>query len=173
MNPPDRQPRAPIHPREGTPSAEAAGRTPDSRERALSLLRRSNRVLIAAVVAVTALFTELAAQAFPGKKLAANSGSGTARHRASTGEATKGASSTTPLKPPAEAPREPTTTSATEPPPTTTTTETHAEAPAQTSEPAPQTQESRPSETPATPQPTEEHPTPAPETAPPVVSGGS
>jgi hypothetical protein len=175
VNPPSRPPRQPRRPREprvSAPTAHPATHSPLSRERALGLLRRCNRFVIGAAVALTALLAEVAAQAFPGKTLAASNGA--ASHSRSRGGEASG-SSTTPLQPPAEAPQES----------TTTPTEPSAEGSQQGSETAPQSSEQAPqssevpqtsepqasSEAPAAPQSTEE--TPAPETAPPVVSGGS
>lgn len=86
--------RAPRH-TSATPAQRAA------RDWALRRLSRANRWLIAASVALTAVLAEVAAQAFPGKTIAA------ARPRQSPGARTGGRSegSPGPLRPPSQAPQ--------------------------------------------------------------------
>jgi hypothetical protein len=143
-----------------------------TRDAALHKLARINRWLIAGSVALTAVLSDVAAQAFPGKpkSAAATAATGSSAHSTHQPSASPGGS----LKPPAQAPR--------------TATEASPEsAPAQESAPAPESTpapESAPAQEPA-PQESEpaaappQESAPAPESAPvqepsaPVVSGGS
>ncbi|MGH2831371.1 MAG: hypothetical protein ACRDK2_01230 [Solirubrobacteraceae bacterium] len=123
--------------------------SPQARDAAVRLVSRMNRWLLAGSVALTGMFWEVAAHAFPGKTAnttATRSGASSSRHHQST---TTSASPLQPAaKPPQSAPAEETA-----PPQESTTTQ----------QPVP-TQESAPVQEPA---PAEES-TPAP-----VVSGGS
>lgn len=157
----------------------------NSRDAALRRLARINRWLIAGSVALTAVLSEVAAQAFPGRSTtAAKSKAKPSAHHASQ---PAGGASTSPgsLQPPAHAPsagaevqpESPSGSQAATPPETS-----HESAPAQEAAPAPeaapaeQTHESAPAPHESAPAP---EPAPAHESAPaqepsaPVVSGGS
>lgn len=143
------------------------------RDAALRRLGRLNRWLIAGSVVMTAVFADIAANAFPGKTLKTT---GASKGNAHNGSAAK--TSTQVVKPPV---RPPTATpedgaqaaespSSSEPAPSEST-PAQESTPSQESAPA---QESAPP--PAEPAPAQETaPTPAPaeQQAPPVVSGGS
>lgn len=150
----------------------------NARDTALRRLGRANRWIIAGSVALTAVFSEVAASAFPGRK----TGSGTQSHTSSKPSGSAGA-----LKAPSEAPKSSTTPEVSpsqEAPPAQ-----ESSAPGESSESSPSqeaapSRESAPSQEPAPPAqesaPAKEsapapEPTPAPvqESAPPVVSGGS
>lgn len=140
------------------------------RDAALRRLQRSNRWLIAGSVALTAVFAEVAANAFPGKTLKSTGA------KASTHNGSSAKTSTQPVKPPVQAP---TATPEAEAPAEESSRSTEsspssesvpAEEPAQES--APPAQESAPAQE-SVPPAQETAPTPAPEQAPPVVSGGS
>jgi hypothetical protein len=130
-----------------------------ARDAALSRLHRVNRWLITGSVALTAVLSEIAASAFPGtssaKPSAAKRSAG-ATHRASPSTSS---GSSSPVQPPAEAPR-----ASHESAPTRESAPTQQAAP----ESAP-AQESAPTQEAA---PTHES-APTQESAPPVVSGGS
>lgn len=150
----------------------------NARDTALRRLGRANRWMIAGSVALTAVFSEVAASAFPGRKTA---GAGHAR----TGSKSSGSAGA--LKAPSEAPKSSTTPEVSpsqEAPPAQ-----ESSAPKESSEPSPSqeaapsreaapTQESAPpaeetapvKESAPTPEPA---PAPVQESAPPVVSGGS
>jgi len=101
------------------------------RDAALRRLRSANRWLIAGSVALTGVFAELAANAFPGHSQAKASTSARAGAAGrSTGTTTT--SRSTPLRPPTQAPQGTTATEASE---GTSTPETHESAPAATPEP--------------------------------------
>ena len=149
----------------------------NAREAALRKLSRVNRWMIAISVALTALFSEVAANAFPGRKTTTGTGS----H--SSG---RPSGSTSALKAPSEAPRSSTTPEASpsqEVPPAQeskagSSEPSHSQEPAPAQEPAPEstpspqtTPEKEPESTPA-PAP-EPAPAPTQESSPPVVSGGS
>ena len=151
----------------------------NSRDAALRRLARINRWLIAGSVALTAVLSEVAAQAFPGRSTtAAKSKAKPSAHHASqpAGGASTSAGS---LQPPAHAPsagaevqpESPSGSQAATPPETS-----HESAPAQEAAPAEQTHESAPAPHESAPAP---EPAPARESAPaqepsaPVVSGGS
>jgi hypothetical protein len=144
------------------------------RDAALRRLQRSNRWLIAGSVALTGVFAEVAANAFPGKTLKTTGGSRTGGHPHSGAK-----TSTQPVKPPVQAP---TATPEAQAPAEESSPSTSGEsvpsqepAPAEeaapSSEPAP-SRESAPAHESAPPV-RESAPPPAPERAPPVVSGGS
>jgi outer membrane biosynthesis protein TonB len=140
------------------------------RDAALRRLEHSNRWLVAGSVVLTAVFADIAANAFPGKTLKASS--------ASKGNAHTGSSKTTtqPVKPPVQAP---TATpegeaKAEEPPassePSQESVPSQESTPSQESPPAESAPPSSEPSTEAAPEPT---PAPAEQQAPPVVSGGS
>ncbi len=140
------------------------------RDSSLRRLSRVNRWMIAASVALTGLFTEAAAHAFPGKSSskAAGLNERTRSHHSRHAHSSTQKSTTAPqaLHPPESAPQA--TAESTAP-----AEAERSEAPAE--EPAPQR---APAEEPAAPEPEVAHesaPEPAPEqeAAPPVVSGGS
>jgi hypothetical protein len=145
-----------------TLTVEVRTHTTHTRDAALRELNRINRWMVAASVLLTGALTDVAAHAFPGKKLehgaadsAKRAAAHTSRAKAHTGRGASKAGATGSLEPPAQAPRavaEPSS-SAQE----VTTTTTQESAPAQESAP---TQESAPAHESAA----------APE---PVVSGGS
>jgi hypothetical protein len=143
------------------------------RDAALRRLERLNRWLIAGSVALTAVFAEIAANAFPGKTVKTPGASKGSPHSGSSAK-----TSTQSVKPPVQAPtatpereaaaEEPSSGSESAPSresaPTQESTPSQESAPAQES--APPASESAPAQ--------ETAPTPAPaEQAPPVVSGGS
>jgi hypothetical protein len=145
----------------------------DARESSLRKLTRINRWLIAASVALTGLFVEAAAHAFPGKS-AARSATATKHARARAhGRHPASHSSTRPqsLKPPAQAPQATPESSA---PAERAAPQEPAPSEEARHEPAP-AQEPAPAERAPEPEATHESaPAPAPaEEAPPVVSGGS
>lgn len=150
----------------------------NARDIALRRLSRTNRWMIAGSVALTAVFSEVAASAFPGRSSkAGNSATGTRSHAKSTTSTT-----TESLKAPSEAPRSsatPEVSHSQEAPPA-------EQSSPGASEPSPprESQEAAPSQESAPPvehsAPAKEEPAPAPqpapapaETSPPVVSGGS
>jgi hypothetical protein len=136
-----------------------------SRDAALRRLRHANRWLIAGSAVLTGVFVDLAANAFSG-----HASSASARSRARAGSTHHTA--TTPLKPPAQAPKPAETqstpqTTETPPPaeeqhaPETSAPEASAPAHESAPEPAPEAERH------------EAAPEPAPEPSEPVVSGGS
>jgi hypothetical protein len=141
------------------------------RDSSLRRLSRINRWMVAGSVALTGIFTEAAAHAFPGKSAPkpATASKHARSHHSHHAHSSTGKSATAPqsLRPPEHAPQ---TTGESAPPAEAT----HSEAPAE--EPAP-AHESAPAETSAAPEPEIAHesaPEPPPqESAPPVVSGGS
>lgn len=153
----------------------------NARDAALHRLRRLNRWMIGGSVALTAVFGEIAASAFPGKTVKVG-GSSKAKAGRTGGASTK--TSTAPVKPPVQPP------TAT-PESATPESSTHEPAPAQESSPSGEagasqeapanesapSRESAPAQesTPSTESPParETAPTPAPEQSAPVVSGGS
>jgi hypothetical protein len=141
-----------------------------SRDSSLRRLSRVNRWLIGASVALTALFAEAAAHAFPGKSAAA----ATSKHahaRRHTGHPGEGSSSksTRSLRPPAEAPRATTTSESPPPAESSTSGET-----APTEESAPAVGAPPAEESVREPEPESAHESaPVQESPPPVVSGGS
>ncbi len=145
-----------------------------TRDAALRRLDRVNRWLIAGSVALTAVFAEIAASAFPGKSAAKTPA---VKQSGSSGHSSPSASSspTESVQPPAQAPqaRNESTSTQTgptqEPAPSQESAPTHESAPAQ--EAAAPTQESAPSAPAQESAPTHES-APAQESAP-VVSGGS
>jgi hypothetical protein len=161
--------------------------TTHTRDAALRELHRLNRWLVAASVLLTGALTDVAAHAFPGKKL---SGSPARATRAATkrskdgagqpqGTAAKAASK--PLAPPAEAPQaanEASSPQQSEVAPAQESAPAHESAPAQESVPAQEPAESAPAQesppshesAPASEPTPEAAPEPAPEA---VVSGGS
>jgi len=156
-------------------------RQTNARDAALRRLSRANRWLVAGSVALTGVFAEVAASAFPGKTVKASSAGGSKKAGI---RASKTAAK--PIQQPTQAPKasttpEPTTTPesptresapseeaapAKESAPTEESAPTKESAPAQESAP---TQESAPVEQSA---PTQES-APSPESSAPVVSGGS
>jgi len=128
--------------------------------------------MIAASVALTALFAEAAAHAFPGKSTAratSRDGHSSTRSRRGAGSAGKGSSdkTTRSLRPPAEAPQ---ATSAT-PHPAESSTSGRA---APTEEPAPPAEAAPAEEAAREPEPQGTYESaPVQESPPPVVSGGS
>lgn len=147
------------------------------RDAALRRLGRLNRWLIAGSVALTAVFADIAANAFPGKTLKTT---GASKGKAPNGSAAK--TSTQAVKPPVHPPTA-TPEGGAEPPSSSESTpsqqSTPAQEPAPSRESAPPPAESAPQESappPAESTPSQETaPTPAPaeQQAPPVVSGGS
>jgi hypothetical protein len=140
------------------------------RDSSLRRLSRINRWMIAASVALTGLFTEAAAHAFPGMSTSkpASAGKRTHSHHSHRAHSSTSRSKTAPktLHPPESAPQATVQSSA-------PAEAERSEAPAE--EPAP---ERTPAEEPAAPEPEIAHesaPEPAPEqeSAPPVISGGS
>jgi hypothetical protein len=125
-----------------------------TRDAALRRLSRANRWLIAGSVALTGVFAEVAAQAFPGKTRAPASGSSGAagRHASGAGASSSGAG----LSPPAHAPTAPSQTES-------------AQGGGSPSEPSPQSGQGSEQSTPPEGAP---EPAPAQEAAPPVVLGG-
>lgn len=144
----------------------------NARDTALRRLGRANRWMIAGSVALTAVFSEVAASAFPGRKTT----SGTHSHTSSKSSGSAGA-----LKAPSEAPKSTTTPEVSpsqEAPPvqessapkeSSESSPSHEAAPSQ--EATPPAEESAPVKE-STPAP-EPAPAPVQESAPPVVSGGS
>ncbi len=145
-----------------------------SRDSSLRKLSRINRWLIAGSVALTGLFTEAAALAFPGKKASASAGKASQANKRPGGRHHSGGSTTKThaLRPPAQPPQA--TSEAASP----EASAPHESAPAQqppASSEAPPAEERAPEPEPQPapePQPTQESP-PAQESPPPVVSGGS
>lgn len=162
-------------------------RSTNARDAALRRLSSANRWLVAGSVALTGVFAEVAAQAFPGKTVKASSAT-----RAHTHATKKDSSTTTAksLQPPAQAPRasttpEPTAPHETAPQESATSHESspsqesaptgEAAAPSQEAAPAKESapaQESQPAQEPAKEAAPAQEPAPAQESAP-VVSGGS
>lgn len=145
-------------------------RSTSLRDAALRRLQRSNRWLIAGSVALTAVFAEIAANAFPGKTLKP---AGASKAGASHNRSAK--TSTQPVKPPVQAP---TATpegqaSAEEPPSSSESAPSQEPAPAQESAPAPEPSEPAAESPPAGEAAPEPAPAPVEQQAPPVVSGGS
>jgi hypothetical protein len=141
---------------------EHTGRTRDA---ALRRLSRTNRWLIAGTALLTGVLTDVAANAFPGHKVAV--GKGTAR----TTRASHAKHEHKPLAPPATAPK-----AATEAAPQTSA-PSETPAPAESESPpveetAASSQQAAPESAPA-PEAREEAPAPEPEPSEPVVSGGS
>lgn len=147
-----------------------------SRDAALRRLRRLNRWLIAGSVALTAVFAEVAANAFPGKTLKTTGASKAGTNSASPKTSTQA------VKPPVQAPtatpegeasaEEP---SSSESAPSQESVPSQGSAPAEESTPSQESapeQESTPPAGESAPA-QESAPPPAPEPAPPVVSGGS
>lgn len=158
-------------------------RPTNSRDAALRRLSRANRWLVAGTVALTGVFAEVAASAFPGKT-AKTTGASESK-KADTGRTSKAEAK--PIQPPAQAPKrsaapERTTTpesqsgesapaqettpsqesSAQESPPAQKSTPSQESAPVEQSAP---TEESAPAHT--------QESAPVQESSPPVVSGGS
>jgi hypothetical protein len=137
--------------------------TTHTRDAALGKLRRINGWIIAGSVALTAVLSDVAANAFPGKTIKASSSKsrGSVKHSSTTSTAPA-----KPLAPPSQAPE------------ASAPSQEPQESPSQQSAPSPEAQqatpapEAQPSETQqAAPEaPREEA---APESSPPVVSGGS
>jgi hypothetical protein len=135
--------------------------TTHTRDAALGKLRRINGWIIAGSVALTAVLSDVAANAFPGKTIKASSSKSrsSVKHPSTTSTAPA-----KPLAPPAQAPEAPA--------------QETRESPSQESAPSPEAQQATPapeaqqSETQTAPPeaPREEA---APESSPPVVSGGS
>lgn len=151
-----------------------------TRDAALRKLARINRWLIAASVALTAVLSEAAAQAFPGKsttaaKRKAKLSSAPSKHHASQ---PSGGAATSPgsLKPPAQAPS-----AAGEAQPESSSGSREASppkaapesAPAQEAAPAPEPPPESTHESAPAPQESAPAPEPAPAQEAPVVSGGS
>jgi hypothetical protein len=143
-----------------------------TRDAALRRLTSANRWLIAASVALTGILAEVAAQAFPGKRLASASAATTKRHASAPATRERSPQSRE-FHPPEAAPEASAESQAEaagggnpgagESPPKS------SESPSQSSESAPSSEPAPSSEAPA--QPAGESP-PA-EESPPVVSGGS
>jgi hypothetical protein len=142
------------------------------RDSSLRRLNRINRWTIAASIALTGLFTEAAAHAFPGKSKPqpARSNSRTSSHHVHRARSPASKSTTAPqaLRPPESSPQ---AGGASTPPAEAE----HSQAP--TEEPAP-AHETAPAEEPVAPEPEiaregATEPAPQRESAPPVVSGGS
>lgn len=159
----------------GEQETEMQRKSINARDAALHRLSRVNRWLIAGSVALTGVFAEVAAHAFPGRTLASTAGG------ARKGSA-KAGTSTTPVRPPSQAPSQESTPTPQAPTPTPEPSPSQEGAPSQESAPsqeAPPSQESAPTQESSPSQPSapaqETAPTPAPtqESAPPVVSGGS
>ncbi|HEY4916725.1 MAG TPA: hypothetical protein VIH92_07430 [Solirubrobacteraceae bacterium] len=156
--------------------------TTHTRDAALQQLHRMNRWLLAGSVLLTGAFTEVAANAFPGrtvKKSAATSSKGRAHRGGTSRRSSTSTGSAAPLKPPAQTPQVLETSSS------PSAAEAQEAAPNQeaqaTQEPAPEheaapTQEAPPTgaSSPPAEAPHESAPEPEPEPEPePVVSGGS
>lgn len=168
---------------------KTAPRTTNVRDAALRRLGRLNRWLIAGSVALTGIFTEVAASAFPGRtiKASAASRSSTRSQRLEHSGDDGSAATTEPVQPPEQAPQSsptegsassqetPSQSAPSQSSPSQQT--TPAQEPTPTSEPTTPSQSAAPAEEPSRttePAPTQETaPAPARETAPPVVSGGS
>lgn len=163
-------------------------RQTNARDAALHKLSTANRWLVAGSVALTGVFAEVAAQAFPGKTVKASSAT-----RAPVHAAHKVSSATTAksLQPPAQAPQASTTPEPTAPhetPPQESAASNESPSPSQESVPAREAQspsqeapaakesgpaqESQPAQEPAKETAPTQEPAPAQESAP-VVSGGS
>jgi hypothetical protein len=150
------------------------------RDSSLQKLSRANRWLLAGSVALTALLTEVAAQAFPGKASASSTAprAGAAkapRHPSSQHSVDRSPSKS--LTPPAKAPEasEPTSEAAREPSEQASREPAHEathEAAPETHEPSSSASESAPAAPQASPEPQESKPAPE-ESSAPVVSGGS
>ena len=143
----------------------------NARDVALQRLSRVNRWMIAGSVALTAVFSEVAASAFPGRSSKAGARSSGVRAHP------KSHSSTESLKAPSETPRASTTPEASPPAQETAPAEPSSPEPSESS-PPPESSEAAPSQEVAPPAeqpaPLKEETAPAPaETSPPVVSGGS
>ncbi|MGH2879324.1 MAG: hypothetical protein ACRDK4_06960 [Solirubrobacteraceae bacterium] len=152
----------------------------NARDTALRRLGRANRWMIAGSVALTAVFSEVAASAFPGRKTTG----GTHSHAGSKSSGSAGA-----LKAPSEAPESTTTPEVSpsqEAPPAQESSapkESSEASPSQeaappqeeapTHEAAPPAEESAPVKESAPAPAPEPAPAPVQESAPPVVSGGS
>jgi outer membrane biosynthesis protein TonB len=139
-----------------------------ARESSLRKLTRINRWLIAGSVALTGLFVEAAAHAFPGKSAARSATAAKHAHAHHHHHVSNSSTHTQSLNPPAQPPQATTESSAPAEP-------TAPQEPAAPSEEAPH--EAAPESAPVEPAPEPEathESTPAPaEEAPPVVSGGS
>jgi outer membrane biosynthesis protein TonB len=144
----------------------------NARDTALRRLGRANRWLIAGSLALTAVFSEVAASAFPGRK----STSATPPH---TSKKTSGGAGA--LKAPSEAPKSSTTPevspSQEAPPAQESSAPSESSEPSPSQEAAPPRESAPPAEESAPAQESAPAPEPAPapvqESAPPVVSGGS
>jgi outer membrane biosynthesis protein TonB len=156
----------------------------DARDAALRRLSRANRWLVAGSVALTGVFAEVAASAFPGKTVKTTGAGGSSKPAKS--HVSKAAAK--PIQPPAQAPKARTTPDPSAPPesPTQESAPSQESAPAQESAPSQESapaqesvpaKESAPAEQSAPVQETAPAPSqesaPAQESSAPVVSGGS
>ena len=144
--------------------------TTHTRDAALGKLRRVNRWLIAGSVALTAVLSDIAANAFPGKTIR----SSPAKKRSAVKKHAGAASRTPakPLAPPAHAPEASAPSPESGPSQQSAPAESAPSQEAQQATPAPEAQQSAPAQ--ETPQPAPEAPREAaPESSGPVVSGGS
>lgn len=138
------------------------------RDAALRRLQRSNRWLIAGSVALTAVFAEVAANAFPGKTLKT---SGTSKSGVHNGSSAKTAQ---PVRPPVQAPTAtPEREAPAEEPSSSESTPSQESTPGQESAPAQESAEPSTESPPARETAPEPAPAPVEQQAPPVVSGGS
>jgi hypothetical protein len=137
-----------------------------ARDSSLRRLNRANRWLLAGSLTLTGVLTDVVAHAFPGGAHADSAGAAAkaAKHKRSSHSSPRGLTSTSTLKPPAQAPEasesssEGSSEAATEPAPEATREAAPAEEPAREPEPAPEP---------------EVAPEPTPQAEAPVVSGGS
>jgi 2-oxoglutarate decarboxylase len=137
--------------------------TTHTRDAALGKLRTVNRWIIAGSVALTAVLSDVAANAFPGKTIKSSQAKkrGSVKHSAGTSS-----TPAKPLAPPAQAPE------ASAPSQESAPQESAPAKEAQPSAPSQEAQQAAPAQ--ETPQPAPEaSPEPAPESSGPVVSGGS
>jgi len=145
-------------------------RPASARDAALQKLSRVNRWVIAGSVALTALLSEVAAQAFPGKTIHAGATAKSGQSQTRAAKSSGGSSATSPgaLQPPAQAPQAAPESAPAKSAPAQTPQES---APAQEPAPAQTPQESAPAQESAPTQPAQEA-APSQESAP-TVSGGS
>jgi hypothetical protein len=129
-------------------------RPASARDAALLKLSRVNRWVIAGSVALTALLSEVAAQAFPGKTVNASAAAKTGQAQTRASKSSGGSSTTSPgaLQPPAQAPQAAPESAPQESAPAQEPTESapaqepRESAPAQESTPAQPAQEAAPSQ---------------------------
>jgi hypothetical protein len=147
--------------------------TTHTRDAALRELRRMNRWMIAGSIVLTGVLSDVAANAFPGKTLKAIKTP--AKKGTSSSHKSNSPTKTTPLKPPAQAPKAAEAPApSTQSPPSSESSRASESAPAQ--EPAPSQESTPPSQESSPPSATPEasrESAPAQEPSAPVVSGGS